>query len=87
MIKSLKISAIVLLTGVAMLFSSQTSKSNNSTFTEANISLMNEARALELPVPANTGPASTEDCAGWGTGSKKICASTNAYACTESGCS
>ncbi|MDR1372734.1 MAG: NVEALA domain-containing protein [Dysgonamonadaceae bacterium] len=46
----------------------------------------NEALAHGENSPSNTGPGEVVDCAGWGTGSKKVCLSTNSNPCTETGC-
>jgi hypothetical protein len=46
-----------------------------------------EALAEETSSTGNTGPGSVVDCAGWGTGTKKLCLCTVKESCTESPCS
>lgn len=58
---------------------------------DANImalySSMSVAYAEAGCTTSSCGPGKVEDCAGPGTGTKKLCLSENNYNCTESGCS
>jgi hypothetical protein len=74
---SLAIVAIVAMTAFNMSVSSQ-----NNVFSDVSLDNV-EALANET---GNTGPAEVVDCAGWGSGSKKVCMCTNINACTETSC-
>ncbi|MDR1223065.1 MAG: NVEALA domain-containing protein [Tannerella sp.] len=74
--------SLAILATVAIAAFNVSVSSQNNVFSD--VSLHNvEALAGET---GNTGPAEVHDCAGWGTGSKKVCMSSNSYACTETDC-
>jgi hypothetical protein len=77
--------------GIAVLGVMVTAGWNVSLGTKGNdlsVASLNQVEALaQETTTGNTGPAEVVDCAGWGTGSKKVCLCTNTYNCTESSCS
>jgi hypothetical protein len=75
--------AVLAITAVAVVNVNLGAKSNDL----SDVSLANiEALASGESGTGNTGPAEVRDCAGRGTGSKKICMCRNAYSCTETDC-
>jgi hypothetical protein len=80
-----KFLAFALLMAFALLFTVKNEGRSQSDLTMENISFMNSA--IAEGGTGNTGPGQSEDCAGIGTGTKKICLCTNDKDCTESACS
>ena len=59
---------------------------SNQKFSELTLANLVSIATVQAEGTGNTGPASVIDCAGWGTGSAKICLCTNSYDCTETPC-
>jgi hypothetical protein len=74
--------SLVVLAIVAIAAFNVSVSSQNNIFSDVSLDNV-EALASET---GNTGPAEIVDCAGWGTGNKKVCMSSNTYACTETDC-
>ncbi len=75
--------AVVMIAAVAALNVSLNSQKE----TLSDLAMENvEALADESSGGSNTGPGKVYDCAGWGTGNKKVCLSENSNPCSETGC-
>lgn len=76
------LSAVVL--GFVSLFTNISKDSKVSSVTLENLLAISTAQAEG---EINHGPARTEDCAGWFTGTKKVCLCYEPETCAETGCS
>jgi hypothetical protein len=78
------VAAIVIAVMAAVNVSMNSQNENLSDLALANVEAL---AAGEGTGSGNTGPAEIVDCAGWGTGSRKICMCQPNYpSCTETSC-